>query len=98
MTKGSKRNLVLSVATLFVLAMPGAAIAGGKGGGSKNADTERPTESLGLNFTKTQVEYQSQKSDGTGTKTSNSKMQNNKTGPNLFKSTAQGKHYSRVSH
>lgn len=97
MPKGSKRNFVLSVATLFVLAMPAAAIAGGKAGGSKNVE-ERPTESLGLNYTKTQVEYKSQKSDGTVTNTSNSKMQNNKTGPNLFKSTAQGKHYSRVSH
>lgn len=73
MTKCSKRNLVLSVATLFVLAMPAAAVAA-----------------------KIHQEYRPQKDDGT-LKT-NSKTQTNKASPNLFKSTAQGKHNSRVTH
>jgi type VI protein secretion system component Hcp len=62
MTKCSKRNLFLSVATLFVLATPGAAIAGGKGGsgGGNHAGNTKPSENMSLNYGKTEHTYTQQ--------------------------------------
>lgn len=71
MTKVSNRNLVLSVVTLVVLAMPGAAIAGGRrdgGGGGNFVGTAKPSENMSLNNGKIEHTYTQQSaSKKTGT-------------------------------
>jgi hypothetical protein len=70
MTNGSKRNLVLSVAAVFVFAMPGAAMAGGRsdGGGGGNVGASKPSENMSLNYGKIEHTYSQQSaSKKTGT-------------------------------
>lgn len=84
MTKSSKRHLVLTVTAAFVLLAPGFAFAGGSGGGGKQAGSDRPKESVGLNYTKTEYKYSEQNT------------QKNKASPNLLKNVNTGKHISRT--
>jgi type VI protein secretion system component Hcp len=82
MTKSSsKRNLHLAVTVLFVGLAPNLAFAGGKGGGGsgKPAGKDRPTESVTLTYGKIEQNY----------------TQKNNAKPNLYKNSAQGKHYSK---
>lgn len=82
MTKFRKRNFVLVVTALSVLVASSAAFAGGKGGSGKQAGSDRPKESISLNYGK--VEYSTQQSK-------------NKSGPSLYNKTTTGKHYSKTA-
>jgi type VI protein secretion system component Hcp len=81
MTKSSKRHLVLAVTAAFVLLAPGIAFAGGKGGGGKQAGSDRPTENLSLNYGKVEHTY----------------AQKNKASPSLLKNVNTGKHINKTS-
>jgi type VI protein secretion system component Hcp len=71
LTKSSNRNLVLAVATLFLLTMPAVAFAGGKGGGGSGNHTSsggKPSENISLNYGKIEHSYTQQSaSKKTGT-------------------------------
>ena len=61
MTKSSKRHLVLTVTAAFVFLAPGIAFAGGKGGGGKQAGSDRPTENLESELRKGRAHLYSEK-------------------------------------
>ena len=69
MTKCPKQNIIVMMATVFVLAVPSAALAGGKGGGGHGSTGEHPQESMSLNYTHVQKTYELQKATKPKTKT-----------------------------
>ena len=85
MTKFTKRNLVLAVTALFLVLAPAAAFAGGKGGGGggKQAGSDRPKESISLNYGKVEQTY-----------TQRSKS---KASPSLYEKKTTGKHFSKTA-
>jgi type VI protein secretion system component Hcp len=85
MTKSSKRNLVLAVTALFLLLASGHAFAGGKGGGGggKQAGSDRPKESISLNYGKVEQTYTQQSKS--------------KASPSLYNKTSTGKHFSKTT-
>lgn len=60
MTKSARRNFMTAVAILSVMAMPGAALAGGKGGGGGHSAGSKPSESMTLNYGKIEHTYSQQ--------------------------------------
>jgi type VI protein secretion system component Hcp len=77
------RNSILVIAIAFALAAPCSAIAGGKQSGGSSSKQTAPTESVNLNYGKVESSY--------------AKQQSKSSGPNLYRSTATGKHFKKAT-
>jgi hypothetical protein len=73
----SARNFVWAMTTISILLTPGFAIAGGKGGGAKQAGTTKPTENTSLNYGKIEATY-TRKNKGGPAKRTNVKNSNDR--------------------
>jgi type VI protein secretion system component Hcp len=72
------------VTTVIVLLASGIAFAGGKGGsGGKQAGSDRPKESISLNYGKVEQTYTQQSKS--------------KASPSLYNKTSTGKHFSKTA-
>jgi type VI protein secretion system component Hcp len=75
------RNSILVIAIAFALAAPCSAIAGGKQSGGSSSKQTAPTQSVNLNYGKVEWSY--------------AKQQSKSSGPNLYRTTATGKHFKK---
>jgi type VI protein secretion system component Hcp len=73
MTKRSKLNIVVTIATMFVLAAPCVAFAGKSGGGAPKGGSA-PKSNMSLNYGKTETTYKPQKTDAKTSKSGRAKF------------------------